>query len=140
MPTPRADRLRNAAVVVVGAGALGCAAADALGRAGIGALTLVDHDRVDRSNLHRQLLHRTVDLGRPKVVSAAETLTARHPALVVRPIEARLDAANAPALLAGHACLVDATDGIATKFLVNDAAVRARLPFVHAGILRFSDS
>jgi adenylyltransferase/sulfurtransferase len=103
----------------------------------VGRLSLLDPDRVERSNLHRQLLHRTADLGRPKVASAAETLAARHPATAVRGEARALDAEHAATLLAGHACLVDATDGIATKFLVNDAAVAARLPFVHGGILRF---
>lgn len=133
--TPR--RLADASVVVIGVGALGCAAAETLATAGIGRLALVDHDVVERSNLHRQLLHRTADLGRPKVASAAATLAARHPSLGVETHAVRFDAANAAALAADHACIVDATDGIATKFLINDAAVALGRPLVHAGILRF---
>lgn len=129
--------LAEASLLVIGVGALGCAAADALATAGVGRLTLVDPDRVERSNLHRQLLHRTADLGRLKVESAAETLAAAHPALRLTTHAVRLDAANAAGLLAGHACAVDATDGIATKFLINDAAVAAGVPLVHAGIVRF---
>jgi adenylyltransferase/sulfurtransferase len=124
-------------VLVIGVGALGCAVAEALAAAGIGRLALVDHDRVERSNLHRQLLHRAADLGRPKVESAAETLVARHPTVAVTTAAVRFDAANAPALAADHGCLVDATDGIATKFLINDAAVALGRPLVHAGILGF---
>lgn len=133
--TPR--RLADASVLVIGVGALGCAVADTLAIAGIGHLALVDHDVVERSNLHRQLLHRTTDLGRPKVASAAEKLGARHPSLRVETHAVRFDAANAAALAADHVCIVDATDGIATKFLINDAAVALGRPLVHAGILRF---
>jgi molybdopterin/thiamine biosynthesis adenylyltransferase len=132
-----ARRLAGASVVIVGAGALGCAAAAALAEAGVGRLALVDPDRVELSNLHRQLLHRTEDLGRPKVESAAAALAARHRNLAVTPIEARLDGRNAAAILPGHACVIDATDGLETKFLVNDEAVRLGLPLVHGGIVRF---
>jgi len=121
----------------VGVGALGCAAADALATAGIGRLFLVDPDRVDRSNLHRQLLHRTADLGRLKVESAAKRLRARHTRLVVETAAVRLDGANAAALVRDQACLIDATDGITTKFLVNDLAVGLGIPLVHGGIVRF---
>jgi len=124
-------------VLVVGAGALGCAAATALAAAGVARLTLVDPDRVEPSNLHRQLLHRTADVGRPKVLSAAETLQARHPGVAITPVEGRVDAANAAAFLAGHACVVDASDGLETKFMLNDAAVRAGRPLVHGGVVRF---
>jgi molybdopterin/thiamine biosynthesis adenylyltransferase len=134
---PTARRLADASVLVVGVGALGCAAAEALATAGIGRLALVDPDRVERSNLHRQLLHRTTDLGRWKVESARERLRARHPELHVDATPVRVDAENGAALFAPHACVIDATDGIATKFLLNDLAVGLGVPLVHAGILRF---
>jgi molybdopterin/thiamine biosynthesis adenylyltransferase len=134
---PTARCLRDASVLLIGVGALGCAAADALASAGLGRLVLVDHDRVERSNLHRQLLHRTADLGRPKVESAADTLRLRHPATAVTTVVARFDADNAAALVADTSCVIDATDGITTKFLVNDLVVRLRTPLVHAGIVRF---
>jgi molybdopterin/thiamine biosynthesis adenylyltransferase len=137
MATSSAERLRRASVLIVGVGALGCAAADALAAAGIGRLALVDPDTVEPSNLHRQLLHRTADLGRSKVESAAEKLRARYGALALAPVMARLDARNADRFLAGHDCVIDATDGVATKFLVNDAAVRSGRPLVHGGIVRF---
>ena len=122
---------------MVGVGALGCAAADTLATAGIGRLGLVDPDRVERSNLHRQLLHRTADLGRRKVESAAERLRTQHPTLTIETAAVRLDAANAADLVAGHTCLIDATDGIATKFLINDLAVNLGTPLIHGGIVRF---
>ena len=137
MAASSAERLRRASVLIVGVGALGCAAAEALADAGIGRLGLVDPDNVERSNLHRQLLHRTTDLGRPKVESAAEKLAARYGAVALAPVMARLDDRNADVLFAGHDCVVDATDGVATKFLVNDAAVRRGRPLVHGGIARF---
>lgn len=136
-PDSTVARLRNASVLVIGVGALGSAASDALAASGIGRLSIVDHDRVERSNLHRQLLHRTADLGRPKVESAADTLRARHPELAITTTAARFGEANAAALVAGVDCVIDATDGIATKFLVNDLVVGLRTPLVHAGIVRF---
>ena len=133
----RALGLPDASVLVVGVGALGCAAADVLATAGVGRLVLVDPDRVERSNLHRQLLHRAADLGRPKVESAAESLRARDATLAIETVHARFDAGNAAALVRGQACVIDATDGIATKFLINDLVVARGIPLVHGGILRF---
>jgi molybdopterin/thiamine biosynthesis adenylyltransferase len=132
-----AERLRRASALIVGVGALGCAAAEALAAAGIGRLVLVDPDTVERSNLHRQLLHRTADLGRPKVESAVEKLGPRYATVALIPVVARLDDRNADTLFEGCDCVVDATDGVATKFLVNDAAVRRNRPLVHGGIVRF---
>lgn len=138
-PAPPAgtDRVRFASVVVVGVGALGCAAADALGAAGIGRLVLVDGDVVELSNLHRQLLHRTADVGRAKVESAAEKLACAHPGTTVDVRREHVTEANADRQLGGIDCIVDATDGFAAKFLLNDAAVRLGTPLVHAGIVRF---
>lgn len=129
--------LEEASVAIVGVGALGCAAAEALAEAGVGHLTLVDPDRVERSNLPRQLLHRSADLGRLKVESAREKLGAKRPTLRTRAIATRLDAQNGETLLAGHACVIDATDGLDTKFLLNDLAVRIGRPLVHGGVVRF---
>jgi len=137
MSTSPGERLRAASALVVGAGALGCAAAAALADCGIGRLGLVDPDVVEPSNLHRQLLHRTADLGRPKVESAAEKLAARRADLELVATAMRVDTENAEQLFAAYDCVIDATDGIATKFLINDAAVRSGRPLVHGGILRF---
>ncbi len=132
-----ADRRQPADVAIVGVGALGCAAAEALARAAVGRLVLFDGDVVERSNLHRQLLHRDADRGRPKVDSAAERLTMVYPAAAVERRYVRIDAVNAGSLLAGAACIVDATDGFESKFLLNDTAVALGVPLVHAGIMRF---
>ncbi len=131
------ERLADASVLVIGVGALGSAAADALAGAGVGRLALVDPDRVERSNLHRQLLHRTADLGRLKVESAADALARSYPGLGLAITAARFGTDNAADLVAGQACVIDATDGIATKFLINDLAVALGVPLVHGGIVRF---
>ncbi len=129
--------MRGATVAVVGVGALGCAAAEALAAAGVGRLVLFDADVVELSNLHRQLLHRTADLGRAKVDSAAAKLVARHPATSVEAHRERLTAVNVDTALAGVECIVDATDGFEAKFLLNDGAIRLQIPLVHAGVVRF---
>ncbi len=129
--------MRGATVAVVGVGALGCAAAEALAAAGVGRLVLFDADVVELSNLHRQLLHRTADLGRAKVDSAAAKLVARHPATNVEAHRERLTAVNVDTALAGVECIVDATDGFEAKFLLNDGAIRLQIPLVHAGVVRF---
>lgn len=123
-------------VLIVGAGGLGCPAAVALAREGVGALTLADPDRVELSNLHRQLLHGDEDLGRLKVDSAAEKLRRDFPALGVQALPERVDAHNAEALFAAHDLVVDGTDGVGTKYLLSDAAVRTGVPLVFGGVLR----
>lgn len=133
----QARRLAAARVLVVGVGALGCPAATALAAAGVGTLVLLDPDRVELSNLHRQPLHRTDAIGRFKVESAAETLRRDFPGLRVEARADRLEADNLPAFFAGADFVIDATDGAATKFVINDGAVRCGTPFSHAGILGF---
>jgi len=124
-------------IAIVGVGALGCAAAEGLARAGVGRLVLLDGDVVERSNLHRQLLHRDADRGSPKVESAAKRLAALAPGCTVESRAVRVTAENAVTVLADAACIVDATDGFESKFLLNDTAVALGTPLVHAGIVRF---
>src|SRR5437763_10545210 len=112
--------------LISGIGGLGCPASLALAREGIHRLTLVDPDRVDRSNLHRQILYRDEDLGRLKVEVAAERLRAQFPAVEIQPLALRVDRSNAAELLRAHDVAIDGTDGVRTKFMLNDAAVRAR--------------
>jgi adenylyltransferase/sulfurtransferase len=131
------QRLGEARVLIVGVGALGCPAALHLAAAGVGTLVLLDPDRVELSNLHRQILHRTSAIGTPKVVSAAARLRDRFPALRVEPRVQALTAENLPDLFRAADFVVDATDGVAAKFLINDGAVRVGRPFSHAGILGF---
>lgn len=128
--------LAQARVLVVGAGGLGCPASLALAAGGVRSLTLVDPDRVDVTNLHRQLWHRPADLGRWKVESAAQGLLRAFPPLRVQALAQRVDADSAPALFAAHDLVVDATDGMATKFLLSDVAKVARVPLVYGGVLR----
>jgi molybdopterin/thiamine biosynthesis adenylyltransferase len=121
----------NDGVLVIGAGGLGCAAALALAAAGVRRIGVVDDDRVDVTNLHRQLLHGTSSVGQSKVTSLARALAARFPGVAVDAHDGRFDAAGAPDLVARYAVVVDGSDNFATKFLANDAAVLARRPLVH---------
>jgi molybdopterin/thiamine biosynthesis adenylyltransferase len=131
------DRLAQRRVLVVGMGALGCPAALHLAAAGVGTLVLLDPDHVELSNLHRQILHRTSAIGRLKVASAAAGLGGRFPAVQVETHGVALDADNLPDLFGRADFIIDATDGVAAKFLINDGAVRARRPFSHAGVIGF---
>jgi molybdopterin-synthase adenylyltransferase len=129
-----------APVLVIGAGGLGCPALWELGpvlAARGQAVTLVDDDVVEVSNLQRQILHRAADVGRPKVDSAKDALARRWPALVVETVGARVERANVDALVAGRRVVLDGTDSFESKFLINDACVRARVPLVHGGVVRF---
>ncbi|MEM6674654.1 MAG: molybdopterin-synthase adenylyltransferase MoeB [Planctomycetota bacterium] len=130
-------KLLDSRVLLVGAGGLGSPAAFYLAAAGVGHLTIVDDDVVDRSNLQRQILHTDDRVGSPKVESAAETLRALNPGVTVEPIRARLDASNAEELVGRHDVVVDGTDNFGTRYLVNDACVAAGVPNVHGSIFRF---
>jgi molybdopterin-synthase adenylyltransferase len=130
-------RLRQGKVLVVGAGGLGCPAAFYLAAAGVGALGIVDGDRVELSNLQRQILHATSDIGREKVDSAKEKLSRLNPDIKIQTYPVRLDADNAAEIFASYDFIVDGSDNFATKFLVNDVAVVLGKPFSHAGIARF---
>ena len=118
-------------VLIIGAGGLGCPAAFALAAAGVTELGVVDDDRVDASNLHRQILHGTPDLGALKVDSLARALTRRFPGVRVTTHALRFDSDSAAALVAAHDVIVDGSDNFATKFVANDAAVLAGKPLVH---------
>src|SRR5262249_48384653 len=100
-------------------------------------LVLVDPDRIEVSNLHRQILHRASGIGTFKVVSAAAHLRTRFPALQVEPLADALNPDNLPELFAAADFIVDATDRVGAKFLINDGAVHARRPYSHAGIIGF---
>src|SRR5262245_7845693 len=113
--------LRDARALIIGVGGLGSPAAQALAAAGIGTLGLIDPDRVELSNLHRQPLYGDADLGRPKVDAAAARLRADHPGLRVETWGARFDH-DAAALLDGFDVVLDGTDSIGAKFAVNDTA------------------
>ncbi len=130
-------RLKAARVLLVGAGGLGSPLALYLAAAGIGTIGIVDDDRVELSNLQRQIAHNTASLGAPKVESAAKAVRAINPRVEVRAHALRLDAKNALELIGGYDLVCDGTDNFATRFLVADACVLARRPLVSAAVLRF---
>jgi sulfur-carrier protein adenylyltransferase/sulfurtransferase len=130
-------RLGRARVLVVGAGGLGCAVLASLAGAGIGELAIVDDDRVQSANLHRQPLFATSDIGSLKAEAAARRLAACNPAVRLRPVTRRFEAENAAELLAGMDVVVDCTDNFAAKFLVNDAALRSSVPAVLASVYQY---
>lgn len=130
-------RLKNARVLIVGLGGLGSPVALYLAAAGVGTLGLLDDDCVDVSNLHRQLVHGTTDLGRPKVDSAADRLRDINPHVTVARHVTRLSAANALEIVGKYDLVVDGTDNFATRYLVNDACVLLGRPNVYGSIFRF---
>ncbi|MDF9748796.1 molybdopterin-synthase adenylyltransferase MoeB [Arthrobacter sp. ES3-54] len=130
-------RLKNAKVLVIGAGGLGSPALLYLAAAGVGTLGIVDDDDVDLSNLQRQIIHGVADVGRPKIESAADAIAALNPLVDVRLHNLRLDASNALELFAGYDLILDGADNFATRYLVNDAAAILGKPYVWGSIFRF---
>ena len=130
-------RLREASVLCVGAGGLGSPLAIYLTAAGIGRLGLVDFDHVDITNLQRQVLYGTNDVGRPKLEAAQDALQRLNPDVEIVPHPVRLDPSNAREVLTGYDLVADGTDNFPTRYLVNDACVLLGIPNVYASILRF---
>jgi molybdopterin/thiamine biosynthesis adenylyltransferase/rhodanese-related sulfurtransferase len=130
-------RLKNAKVLVVGAGGLGSPALMYLAAAGVGTLGIIDFDIVDESNLQRQIIHGQSDVGRPKALSAQEKVSEINPYTKVIVHNTRLDNDNALDIFAGYDLIVDGTDNFATRYLVNDAAVLLGKPYVWGSIYRF---
>jgi molybdopterin/thiamine biosynthesis adenylyltransferase len=131
-------RLHDASVLVVGAGALGSPVASYLVGAGVGRLGVLDGDDVELSNLHRQHLHWTPQIGRPKVHSAVEKLRVLNPDVLVEPYQVTLDADNVDGLVLGHDLVVDCTDSFATRYLVNAACCESGTWLVEGGVRGFS--
>jgi molybdopterin/thiamine biosynthesis adenylyltransferase/rhodanese-related sulfurtransferase len=130
-------RLKAARVLLIGAGGLGSPAALYLAAAGVGHLGIVDADVVELSNLQRQVLHGTRDVGRPKVVSAEARLRDLNPHVEIATYHARLTSANALELLRGYDIIVDGSDNFQTRYLVNDACVLLDKPNVYGSVIRF---
>lgn len=130
-------RLKNAKVLVIGAGGLGSPALLYLAAAGVGTLGIVDDDAVDLSNLQRQVIHGVADVGRPKIESARDAIVELNPLVDVRLHNVRLDASNALELFAGYDLILDGADNFATRYLVNDAAAILGKPYVWGSIFRF---
>lgn len=130
------QRLLDARALIVGLGGLGSPAAMYLAAAGVGRLVLVDDDRVDLSNLQRQVIHTTEDLGRPKVHSARDTVRALNPQVEVTVIQARLEPAQLLEQVRQCDVVLDASDNFATRFAVNDACVQAGVALVSGAAIR----
>jgi molybdopterin/thiamine biosynthesis adenylyltransferase/rhodanese-related sulfurtransferase len=131
------QRILNARVLIVGAGGTGSPAALYLAAAGVGTIGLVDDDRVDISNLQRQILHRTDDAGSPKTRSASQRIQELNPDVKVSPHQTRLTAANALEIMEGYDIVVDGTDNFASRYLINDASMHLGIPVVHGSVFRF---
>lgn len=131
------ERLKSATVALVGLGGLGSPLALYLAAAGVGTLRLIEDDRVDSSNLQRQVLYGTAEVGRPKLAAACDRLRDLNPAVRLEPIGERLTAANAERVLAGAGVVCDGSDNFPTRYLVNDACVKLGIPSVYGSILRF---
>ena len=130
-------RLLGSKVLLIGAGGLGSPAALYLAAAGVGTIGIIDFDVVDLSNLQRQILHTNDRVGEKKVESARKTLTALNPDVTVVAHEEMLVAANVDRIIAGYDVILDGTDTFETRYILNDAAVAAGIPVVHASVFRF---
>ncbi|MFI4970091.1 MAG: molybdopterin-synthase adenylyltransferase MoeB [Lysobacterales bacterium] len=131
-------RLAASRVALIGAGGLGAPAALYLAAAGVGHLTVIDDDRVERSNLQRQVIHADARVGVAKTESARIALSALNPSVFVEPIAQRVQAANVERLLAGHDVVIDGADNFPTRYLLNAACLRLKIPLVYGAVHRFS--
>lgn len=131
---PGQKRLKTARVLVIGAGGLGAPALQYLAAAGVGTIGVIDDDRVENSNLQRQVIHTDARIGMPKVFSAEQAMTAQNPFVTIRPYNRRLTQDIAEDLFADYDLILDGTDDTATRYLVNETAVALKLPLVSAAI------
>ncbi|MBU0571514.1 MAG: molybdopterin-synthase adenylyltransferase MoeB [Candidatus Omnitrophica bacterium] len=130
-------KIMEGKVLIIGAGGLGAPAALYLAAAGVGTIGLVDGDQVDLTNLQRQVIHFTPDVGKPKVASAKEKIEQMNPDVQVVTYEEMATASNISGIIRDYDFIIDGTDNFPAKFLINDACVFGRKPFSHGGILRF---
>ena len=130
-------KLLNAKVLIIGAGGLGAPCAMYLAAAGVGTIGIADADEVDLSNLQRQIIHATEDVGKPKVQSAKETINKMNPDATVNTYHEFVSSENIMEIIKDYDFIIDGTDNFPAKFLINDACVMAKKPFCHAGIIRF---
>lgn len=130
-------KLLNGKVLIIGAGGLGAPAAMYLAAAGVGTIGIADADEVDLSNLQRQIIHGTEDVGKAKVKSAKETMEQMNPDVTVKTYRMFVNASNIRELIRDYDFILDGTDNFPAKFLINDACVLEKKPFSHAGIIRF---
>ena len=132
------ERLRGARILVVGAGGLGSPAALYLAAAGVGTIGIIDDDVVEISNLHRQILHASSDVGRDKTASASDSIERLNPHVIVRRHQHRLTGQNADSLFQDYDVIVDGSDNYQTRYAVNDASARTGKPWVYGSVERFS--
>jgi adenylyltransferase/sulfurtransferase len=128
------EKLKQARVVVAGAGGLGSPVAVYLTAAGVGTISIIDHDKVEISNLNRQILHWDKDVGRDKVESAREKLSSLNRNVRIETVKETITEANVSRLVAGCDVIIDAMDNLPTRFVLNRAAVENRIPFVHGAV------
>lgn len=131
-------KLLASSVLVIGAGGLGASCLMSLAASGVGRLGIVEPDHVELSNLPRQTLYETADIGRPKVLAAKDRLEEMNPGVKIDTHIATLDAANADTLIAGYNLVVDGTDNFAARYVINDVCMKAKTPWVHAAMLGFT--
>ena len=132
------EKLAAANVLVVGAGGLGASCLMALAASGIGRISIVEPDHVELSNLPRQTLYETADIGRPKALAARDRLEEMNPDIRITTHLTRLDETNADAFIHGHHIVIDGTDNFQSRYAINDACLRAKTPWVHAAMLGFT--
>ncbi|AUI88418.1 molybdopterin-synthase adenylyltransferase MoeB [Vibrio azureus] len=130
------EALRQASVLLIGAGGLGCACSQYLATAGVGKVTLVDDDVVEMSNLHRQVLHHENDIGRKKVASAAEKLLQLNPHITINVIDQRLEDLELESLIQQHTIVVDASDNVSTRNQLNRLCFKAKIPLISGAAIR----
>ena len=128
------EKLKRAKVIVAGSGGLGSPISIYLAAAGVGTIRIVDHDRVELSNLNRQVLHWDKDIGRNKVDSATEKLSQLNQSVKIEAVEEMINEANISRLVAGFDLIVDAMDNLPTRYLLNKAAIESNIPFFHGAV------
>lgn len=132
------ENILSSKVLIIGAGGLGAPVALYLAAAGVGTLSIADGDKVELSNLQRQIIYYTKDISSPKVISAAEKITALNPDVNVTTIQEHVFAHNIRDIIRGHDFIIDGTDNFAAKFLINDACIIESIPFSHGGVHHFT--
>src|SRR5437868_6290547 len=131
------EQLKSARVLVIGAGGLGCPVLQYLTAAGVGKLGIVDFDLVDETNLQRQILYSTDDIGKSKAVVAAKKISLLNPYVKLETVNHKLETENAIGMISNYDITVDCSDNYETRYLINDACVLLDKPFVYAGIHKF---
>ena len=131
------ERLKSAKVLVIGAGGLGSPALLYLAAAGIGTIGIADYDKVDLSNLHRQIIHETTEIGRHKTESAADTISDLNPNIKTKLITQKIDEQNAAEIVSDYNVVLDGSDNFETRFAVHDACFSASKPYISAAVLGF---